>query len=638
MGVKTLYEYFYKLAYGDKGVDKATLVNGCLDVADAEIKANKDAKHGHDNKTLLDTYTQTEANLSDAITKKHTKNSDTDLDATFEATFIKKADNVNALADITSPGANIEDAVTKKHTVRLDWANIVSCKDYDHPDDAITAIASANKTLLVTESEICDTSFTVPANVTVKFERGGKWTINTGITVTINGYVEAGLFEIFTYTGTGVCTLSKNTEIHPEWWGAVADGSTDDYTALSRTITAAAGGRWVKLQSCKTYLINTELSFHTGTEGVKFDGNFSTIKAGGAMTNVVSIGNTTTVRVQLKNLRVDANSVATYGIYMQQVSVQLSLIQNCEAKNAVSHGWYLHGCEVLRFQGLLSEFNGGAGFLIEDCNGCVFDTIRARANTDNGITIQKVDSSGGCQFFNIDSESNSEHGIEVVDTTSPVTIVGGWIEANAKDGILITAKGVVVKDVGISGGDVGNNYYAIRLNSGAAGCTITDNKFVTGAGTVFHAVYDNSGGQTNVTYPNFYRTTGEKLDTKPDGENAHTLMIGGVKSIANTPIGLFTFVLNASQIGCAIQFWAAGLATGICQFSLYEEMVASYSGTLQLVEGTPIIAHAAASGANVTITAVGATVTVYFQHGSATSTDIKWRAVIIGNCGVPTKL
>lgn len=41
MGVKTLYEYFYKLAYGDKGVDKATLVNDCLDVADAQIKANK---------------------------------------------------------------------------------------------------------------------------------------------------------------------------------------------------------------------------------------------------------------------------------------------------------------------------------------------------------------------------------------------------------------------------------------------------------------------------------------------------------------------------------------------------------------------------------------------------------------------
>ena len=57
MGVKTLYEYFYKLTYGDKGADKATLVNDCLDVADAEIKANKDAKHTRNTDTALATLT-----------------------------------------------------------------------------------------------------------------------------------------------------------------------------------------------------------------------------------------------------------------------------------------------------------------------------------------------------------------------------------------------------------------------------------------------------------------------------------------------------------------------------------------------------------------------------------------------------
>lgn len=53
--------------------------------------------------------------VSDAVAKAHTQNTDTDLDATFEATFVKKADNVNVLNDITSTGANIEDAVTKRH-------------------------------------------------------------------------------------------------------------------------------------------------------------------------------------------------------------------------------------------------------------------------------------------------------------------------------------------------------------------------------------------------------------------------------------------------------------------------------------------------------------------------------------------
>jgi len=66
------------------------------------------------------TATITEANLEDAISKKHSQNTDTDLDATFEATFVKKADTVNVLSDITSPGADIEDAVTKKHIQNTD--------------------------------------------------------------------------------------------------------------------------------------------------------------------------------------------------------------------------------------------------------------------------------------------------------------------------------------------------------------------------------------------------------------------------------------------------------------------------------------------------------------------------------------
>ena len=53
---------------------------------------------------------------------KHSQNTDTDLDATFEATFVKKADTVNVLSDITSAGADIEDAVTKKHVQGSDTA------------------------------------------------------------------------------------------------------------------------------------------------------------------------------------------------------------------------------------------------------------------------------------------------------------------------------------------------------------------------------------------------------------------------------------------------------------------------------------------------------------------------------------
>lgn len=57
MGVKTLYEYFYKLAYGAKGVEEHTKYVDNLDVADAEIKANKDARHTKNADTALATLT-----------------------------------------------------------------------------------------------------------------------------------------------------------------------------------------------------------------------------------------------------------------------------------------------------------------------------------------------------------------------------------------------------------------------------------------------------------------------------------------------------------------------------------------------------------------------------------------------------
>lgn len=45
-----------------------------------EIQGLQDAKHTHSNKALLDTYTQTEANLADAVSKKHAHDNKTVLD------------------------------------------------------------------------------------------------------------------------------------------------------------------------------------------------------------------------------------------------------------------------------------------------------------------------------------------------------------------------------------------------------------------------------------------------------------------------------------------------------------------------------------------------------------------------------
>lgn len=56
------------------------LKNGDIKSATDRIAALESDTHTHDNKTLLDTYTQTEADLADAVAKKHEHANKTELD------------------------------------------------------------------------------------------------------------------------------------------------------------------------------------------------------------------------------------------------------------------------------------------------------------------------------------------------------------------------------------------------------------------------------------------------------------------------------------------------------------------------------------------------------------------------------
>lgn len=62
----------------DGRVDKAESVDDGTNVSTAaQVKGAVDNSHTHSNKTLLDSYTQTEANLADAVSKRHSQNTDT---------------------------------------------------------------------------------------------------------------------------------------------------------------------------------------------------------------------------------------------------------------------------------------------------------------------------------------------------------------------------------------------------------------------------------------------------------------------------------------------------------------------------------------------------------------------------------
>lgn len=88
------------------GIPASDIADGVIPtVPTTEINANTAARHTHSNKALLDSYSQTEANLADAVSKKHTHTNKTVLDGITSSKvsgWDNKQDAISDLATIRS--------------------------------------------------------------------------------------------------------------------------------------------------------------------------------------------------------------------------------------------------------------------------------------------------------------------------------------------------------------------------------------------------------------------------------------------------------------------------------------------------------------------------------------------------------
>lgn len=85
---------------------------------------------------------------------------------------------------------------------------------------------------------------TVPVNVVLDMQSGGIISQAVSTTLTVNGSAVMSLGQHFAGSGAFVFG-SRNPELYPQYWGALADGSTNDYTAFQASLDALEtnGGR-----------------------------------------------------------------------------------------------------------------------------------------------------------------------------------------------------------------------------------------------------------------------------------------------------------------------------------------------------------------------------------------------------------
>ena len=141
------------------GQDETLATTGATTTQALQALANKvygidgvisSSNHTHENKALLDTYTQTEANLADAVAKKHEHENKAVLDgitsekvtawdqaATDDHTHANKA----LLDTYTQTEANLSDAVAKKHEhANQAELDLIASGDKAKWDSAATAL------------------------------------------------------------------------------------------------------------------------------------------------------------------------------------------------------------------------------------------------------------------------------------------------------------------------------------------------------------------------------------------------------------------------------------------------------------------------------------------------------------------
>lgn len=155
------------------------------------------------------------------------------------------------------------------------WRRVLASEVEGDLATVIAVIGSEEVTLDLDESLTVAANTTLPTNIHLNVRKGAPLLIASGATLTVRGEISAGRWQVFSYAsassavvfGSGADQRGR-TQVYPEWWGALGDGTTDDTTPIQRMWDVAAElekGLRYWFTAGKSYKVTSTLNYSPGS-------------------------------------------------------------------------------------------------------------------------------------------------------------------------------------------------------------------------------------------------------------------------------------------------------------------------------------------------------------------------------------
>lgn len=336
---------------------------------------------------------------------------------------------------------------------------------------------------IVNTDETVTASFTTDVGSLWIFTENGQLSPSTGVVVTLNGPMpEAPLKKRFNCVGSEACVVNLR-EAHPEWFGALRDGSEDDGPEIDTAHDSIHSDGGDIVFTSGVYAVKTEVDADKSNVRFILPPSTTIDLTGITGTGTASVHNTVNV---LSAFKVTASDVTFLGGRFTgpassdtpSKNVVGILLASGANKFTIRDTYF-----TLMYQGLWP----GGGITDLTVENVELD------NMSHGIQVGYHEGVASdpqvtvAQFINLNSHDHTNDGLKLAAYADKITILGGHYHDNDKDGIDTFVAGEFLDIIGVKSFNNTTHGLNIKVDDGTfTPATGGHSRRVTVIGGQFH--------------------------------------------------------------------------------------------------------------------------------------------------------